>query len=468
MDIFIVACYLALVLAIGLWQGKKVKDLRTYAVAGRGYTSWVIFATLSASFIGGGFSMGNAEKVFRFGILNIVVLWGFSLQQFLVARFVAPRMERYSHAISVGDIMACHYGKIGQVFTGIFTFIFCAGILGAQVGATGNIFNILLGIHKSWGMFIGIGIVIIYNTVGGMGGVVATDVLQFVILAIGLPLTLILGIVHAGGLNNMVSLLPAGHFTIPGDYFNWLMLISLFLTFLLGETLSPPYVQRLFLGKNVGHTIRGNMASAIFSVPFFVVTGVIGLVALSINPSIDPNLAMPYVIKEILPIGLRGLVIAAVIAIVMSSADSFLNAASVSSINDVLRPLKLLPADKRKDLFIAQCMNVLLGVLAIIFALSIQSVLDILIYSYNFWAPIILVPLVSAIIGVKVSTRHFVAGGLGGVLGVLIWKVLFKNPYGIDGLIIGVLGNLIVFYLAVLFFPDKSVVNAEVKSAEQK
>ena len=444
------------VLAIGLWQGKKVKDLRTYAVSGRNYTSLVIFATLSASFIGGGFSMGNAEKVFRFGIISIVVLWGFSLQQILVAKFIAPRMGRYNHAISVGDIMACHYGKIGQVFTGMFTFVFCAGILGAQVGATGSIFNILLGIPRIWGIFIGIGIVIIYNTIGGMGGVIATDVLQFVILSIGLPLTLILGILHAGGLNNMVSLLPAGHLTIPGNYYNWLLLISLFLTFFLGEALSPPYVQRLFLGKNIRHTIRGNMASAIFSVPFFVVTGAIGLVALSVNPSIDPNMAMPYVIKEILPIGVRGLVIAAVIAIVMSSADSFLNAASVSSINDVLRPLNLLPADKRRDLLIAQFMNVLLGVLAIIFALSIQSVLDILIYSYNFWAPVILVPLVSAIMGVKVSVRHFIAGTFGGVLGVLIWKVLLKNPYGVDGLIIGVLGNLVFFYIAVLFFPKRN------------
>ena len=461
MDILIVVCYLIAVLAIGLWQGKKVKDLRTYAVSGRNYTSFIIFATLSASFIGGGFSMGNAEKVFRFGILNIAALWGFSMQQFLVAKFIAPRMERYNHAISVGDIMACHYGKIGQVFTGVFTFIFCAGILGAQVGATGNIFNILLGIPKEWGIFIGIGIVIIYNTVGGMAGVVATDVLQFVILSIGLPLTLVLGVLHAGGISHMVGLLPAGHLSIPGNYFTWLLFLSLFLTFLLGETLSPPYVQRLFLGKSIKHTVRGNMASSIFSIPFFVVTGAIGLVALSINPSIDPNLAMPYVIKEILPIGLRGLVIASVIAIVMSSADSFLNAASVSSINDVLRPLNLLPKDKRRDLLIAQFMNVLLGILSIVFALSIQSVIDILIYSYNFWAPVILVPLVSAIMGVRVSVRHFIAGTFGGVLGVLIWKVLLKNPYGVDGLIIGVLGNLVFFYFMVLFFPNKMAVNVD-------
>jgi len=455
MDIFIVACYLIAVLIIGVWQGRKVKDLRSYAVAGRDYSSFVIFATLSASFIGGGFSMGNAEKVFRFGIVNIFALWGFSLQQFLVSKFIAPRMGRYNHAITVGDIMACHYGKIGQVITGFFTFIFCAGVVGAQVGATGNIFNILLGMPKEWGMFIGIGIVIIYNTVGGMGGVVATDVLQFIILSIGLPLTMILGIIHAGGIDKMISLLPAGYLSVPGNYFSWLFFISLFFTFLLGETLAPPYVQRLFLGKKTKSTIKGNMASAVFSVPFFAITGVIGLIALSVNPALDPNMAMPYVIKEMLPIGLRGVVIAAVIAIVMSSADSFLNAASVSSINDILRPLNLLLHNKKNDLFIAQAVNILLGVLAIVFALSIQSVIDILIYSYNFWAPIILVPLVSAIIGVKVSKGNFISGALAGVFGVLIWKIFLHDPYGIEGLIIGVLCNFIVFYLTVCFAPKK-------------
>ena len=63
-DTIVVAIYLTLVLAIGLWKAGKLKTLEEYAVARRSYGALVIFATMSASFIGGGFSIGNAEKVF--------------------------------------------------------------------------------------------------------------------------------------------------------------------------------------------------------------------------------------------------------------------------------------------------------------------------------------------------------------------------------------------------------------------
>ena len=79
LDYIIIIFYLSVVLLVGLWSGKGMKTLQEFSVSHRSYGSMVIFATLSASFIGGGFSIGNAEKVFRFGIVNIVALWGFSL-----------------------------------------------------------------------------------------------------------------------------------------------------------------------------------------------------------------------------------------------------------------------------------------------------------------------------------------------------------------------------------------------------
>ena len=105
-DTAVVAAYLAVVLAVGLWAGRRQRSLVEYAVVGRSFGPFVIFATMSASFIGGGFSTGNAEKVFLFGIANIVGLWGFSLKEILVALYIAPKMDRFPTAISVGDIMA--------------------------------------------------------------------------------------------------------------------------------------------------------------------------------------------------------------------------------------------------------------------------------------------------------------------------------------------------------------------------
>ena len=388
--------------------------------------------------------MGNAEKVFLFGIVNIFALWGFSLKEILVASFIAPRMGKYPDAISVGDIMKKNYGKTGMVVSGIMAFAVCAGILGAQVGATGYIFNIFLGIPRFHSILIGCGIVIAYSTVGGMRSVVLTDVVQFVILAIGIPLTLILGINHVGGWSVMISSVPNTHFTFPGTGKTMAQFIALFLAFVFGETLVPPYVQRLFLSKKSSHTVKATLFSGIFSIPFFAVTGFIGIVALTIKPDLDPNSAMPFVISTVLPIGLKGLVIAGVISIVMSSADSFLNSASIAITHDVVEPLRKKRMSVSRELLFVRVINLFTGVVAIIFAVKIKSILDILLYSYNFWSPIILVPLTLAILGLKTDVRHFVAGALSGVLGVAIWNFVLKNPGGLDGLIIGLFCNFIV------------------------
>jgi len=452
-DQAIVVAYLIGILILGIWAGKGVSSMKQFSVAGRSFGTMVIFLTLSASFIGGGFSMGNAEKVFLFGIVNIFALWGFSIKEILVATLIAPRMDKYPNAISIGDIMYENYGNIAKIVTGILSIILCAGILGAQVGAIGYIFNVFLGIPQLYGILVGTGIVIVYSTIGGMRSVVFTDIVQFFILSIGITMTLIFGYFYVGGWSAIAASVPATHFTFLGSDWTLLQFISLFLTFLLGETLIQPYVQRLFLSKKAANTAKGTLWSGIFSFPFFVITGFIGIIALTIDPELNPNLAMPFVITEVLPIGLKGLVIAGVISIVMSSADSFLNGASVAFTHDVVKPLRSKEMSEKQELVLTRIFNIFVGILAVIVAIKIKSILDILIYSYNFWSPVMLVPLIAAILGLNVNIKHFIAGASAGVLGVLIWNFVFGSPGGFNGLIVGVFCNFLFFFVA--YFIDK-------------
>jgi solute:Na+ symporter, SSS family len=444
-DAGVVIVYLAGILLLGLWAGRGMKNLGDFSVAGRSYGSLVIFATLSASFIGGGFSVGNAEKVFLFGVANIVALWGFSLKEILVAKIIAPRMTRFPQAISVGDIMAVDYGKTGKVVAGVFAVMLCAGIVGAQVSAMGYIFNALLGLDRTWGILIGFSIVITYSTMGGMKAVIMTDIVQFLILAVGLPLALVLGIEYAGGLDAVMEATPQAHLAVPALGTGWIPFLSLFLVFILGETLVPPYVQRLCIGRNVDEVARGTLYSGLFSIPFFAVTGSIGLVALAIDPSLEPNLAMPFVVITVMPVVLKGIVIAGLLSVVMSSADSFLNSAAVALVNDVVKPLKASPLSEARELSWARLTTLGVGAGAVFFALSIESVIDILIYAYNFWSPILLAPLVATILGFGAGPKSLLAGGIAGVGGTLIWNQALGGPMGIDGMIVGIAANLIVF-----------------------
>lgn len=446
-DSIVVGVYLAAILVIGLWSGRHQRSLTEYAVVNRSYGSLVIFGTMAASFIGGGFSLGVAEKVFVLGIASVIGLWGFSLKEILVATIIAPRMNRFPDAISVGDIMVTNYGRIGKIITGIVGMILCAGIVGAQVGAIGYIFNVLLGLERLWGIAIGCGIVIVYTTLSGMRGVVITDLFQFAILAIGIPLTLVFGIVHIGGFDTLFATVPAEWVAIPGPNHSWLGIITLFLVFAVGETLVPPYVQRLCLSRDVRKTARGTLFSGLFSIPFFAMAGMIGLVALAIDPTIDGNQALPHVATVALPPVLLGLVVAAVIAIVMSSADSFLNSASIAFVNDIVQPLRHRPLDEKASLKLARIATLVIGLLSVGFAVSIASILDILIYAYTYWAPVVLVPLVATILGWRKGPAAFVSAAFVGLVVAVVWNDVLGRPADIEGIILGVLANFACFAL---------------------
>lgn len=447
LDYSVIALFLMLTLGVGALAGRRITDIKAFAVGSRHYGTFALFATLSASYIGGGYTFGLTEKTFESGISYILCLLGFSLQLFLVALFLAPKMRRFKDAYSVGDIMEKLYGRRAKLITGLASALVCSGIIGAQVKATGFVFKLFLGIDPTIGILLGCGIVIAYAVYGGMRAVIATDILQFSVLVIAIPLTLYFGIKHVGGVDALISTLPAQHLEIPGAL-GIATLVSLFLSLLLGEAMVPPYVQRLFIARDTKTTARGTLLSSLLSVPFFVISGAIGLIALSLNGDLNPNMSLPFVISTVLPAGLKGLAVAGIVACIMSSADSFLNAAAIAIVNDLIKPLRKAKLNGTQELSLTRLLTLFIGVLAIVFALSMDSALDILLYSYNFWSPIILLPLCLGIIGVKASSRDFLVAAGSGVIAVIVWNIFWAEQTGFDGLVIGVFANLLGFMIS--------------------
>lgn len=445
-DSIVVGVYLIAIIIIGIFASTHIKSLRDYSTSNRKYGAFVLMATLSASFIGGGFSTGNASKVATLGIGNILALCGFSISIFIVGKFIVPKIKPFEKAISCGEIMKAAYGKRAQLFTGIFGMLLCAGILGAQIGAIGYIFNIFLGLPSMYGIMIGFGIVLFYSTIGGMRSIVATDVIQFVSLGIGMPLLLFYSIRLTGGVDHIIAETPPELFHITNGY-STVGFISLFLTLALGEALVPPYVQRLLMGRNLKTTSRGTIYSSLISVPFFIITGLIGLVGAVYfaGTEINTDSIMQSMIKVAAPVGIKGIIIAGMFSIVMSSADSFLNSASVLLVNDVIIPLKSKSLTTQQTLNTARAFTLLIGLIAVLLAVLIPNLLDILIFSYTFWSPVILFPLAMALLSIKANSVTFYASMIAGAVVTIIWSYVLQNPFELDGTIAGFLVNAVTF-----------------------
>ncbi len=443
LDCGLVVGYLAVLLFIGLRGGQKVKDAADFTAVNGRYGTGVIFATLAASYIGGGFSSGNASEAFSHGIGSTLALMGFALAMMGIGRFLVGGVARFQGVSTVGGIVATDYGRGAGVLCGIFSFLSCVGVVAAQMEAMGLTFHTLLGVPETVGVLIGCGIVVIYTTLGGMQSVIAADMVQFTLLAVGMPLLLMGGLHRVGGIGAVIHAVPTAYWNPLNGSTLWGFL-SLFLSLAVGEALAPPYTARLLLGRTPSVTARATVLSGAFAVPFFVITGLIGLTAFALDPLGDAATALPRMILGVLPVGVRGLVMAATVSIMLSAADGFLNGATVGLVCDAVMPL-FPKTHPRVQLQLLRYSNLLIGGGAVALALWLPNIFDILLVAYSFWCPVMLVPLIAAFRGVRVSRRGFYTAVVGGFVTSFCWSLLLGNPLGIHGSVIGLLVNAGVF-----------------------
>ncbi len=442
-DRLIVFGYLVILVAVGLRGGQRVKNADDFTATGKRCGTGVVFATLSASFIGGGYSSGNAAAAYETGIGTSLALFGFSIGMLLIGNYLVPGVARFPHAKTVGGIMGEAYGERARQLTGIFSFLCCAGVVGAQMESIGLVFHSLLGVSKTVGTLIGCSVVLLYTTFGGMESVLTADMIQFFLLALGMPLLLLIAVVAGGGpvtvWNNIPNELlnPLNGTTLPA-------FLSLFFSMMCGEALAPPYMQRLLIGKTPRATARGTMLSGLFSMPFFLVTAGIGLTARALGLGGEAATVMPDLILRVLPVGLRGLLMAAMTSIILSAADGFLNGAAVSLTCDTILPSR--PSmDDHAQLRCLRTVNFVTGAAAMTVAFLVPNVFSILLLAYSFWSPAILVPLAAALLGVKTDERTFLRSLTAGLSICLVWNHILGQPLGIDGTTVGTLANLVVF-----------------------
>ncbi|MEM7494862.1 MAG: ATP-binding protein, partial [Myxococcota bacterium] len=357
-------------------------------------------------------------------------------------------------AISSGDIMEHFYGKLGKVVAGLGSVMICTGWLASQVVALGIVFEVFLQLPATWGVWLGAGIVLFYSAVGGMRAIAATDVFQFAVLLIAIPLLCIVGLQKAGGISGIeaavassgkLSFLPHGEHALQQWSIFWIFLVP---------KLEPHALQRVLLARDTRQAGKAYITTGIFTAIFYLVSGTLGLVALALLPNIESAQALPRLIQEFVPIGVKGMFLAGLLAVIMSSADSVLHVASVSFAHDVALPLtSCWLTQGKRELRLAQIAALVLGLISISVALYLPDGLAIVLGAVQFWGPFVTVPLFAAVFGFRASSRTFLITTVCAALSLLMWHQILTPMTQIKGLVPTLLINTIVFFTARLFDP---------------
>ncbi|GIX04003.1 MAG: sodium:solute symporter [Planctomycetaceae bacterium] len=393
LDHAFIMAYLLFTLAIGAWVSVYVRTGREFFLAGRTLPWWAVGVSLVATDIGGTDLIGVGGAAYRYGLVVANFEWIGCVPAMIVAAFVfIPHLWRCG-VTTIPEYLERRFDGRVRLAVALCWVVFMACNLGVMLLASAKLMQELVGwpvARTIW--FIGV-FVWFYTWSGGLAAVVYTDVLQGLVMMGGCAALVIAGMWELGGWQNLVHQVHAAvstsprHLLAPHDYFRLVLPVDTSspfpwpaILFGLAFIISPAYwmgnqaiVQRALGTRSVYEARAAYVWGALLKnlIPFLI--AIPGLMAIALIPDLpDADAALPTLIGRLLPAGMKGVFIAAFLAALMSSVDSYLNSASTLLTHDVYRRWLRPQADERRLLWVGRWLTVLLTGWGIFFAFQLQ------------------------------------------------------------------------------------------------
>ncbi len=348
------AAYMLLMLAVGLWSRRRIKDSVDFLIAGRRLPLLLTAGTIFATWFCGGTLMGSAAQSYLFGAQGVIFdPWGSTLSLLLTA-LIFGRLMRRGGYLTIIDYFDLRYGKKMGLLASLIQVVAEIGWIGGQLVAFGMILQIFAGIPFLWGTAISCAVLIIYTCLGGMWSVTVTDFLQAGFIIAGVAALLFTVVPQVGGWSFLIShagsradlpamaLLPTrdygylGYLALPG----WLYYLGAWLSTGLGDIPSQDLAQRLLAAKNERVASGGAAIAACLYLAVGMAPVMLGSVMFQLNPELtvgETEMILPFLAISYLPPYLTVAFAVALIAALMSSSDSALLAAASVIGRNVLR-----------------------------------------------------------------------------------------------------------------------------------
>lgn len=434
-----IAVYLLGLLAVGVWKSRGVETQDDIMVAGRRLGTGVLALTMLATWVGTGSLLGGAGAGYRYGLAAIWFSAG-AWAGILVLWRIAPRARAFAR-YTVPDLLEARYHPAAQVLGTLVTIVAYTTITAYQFRGGSLILNLTVdfdavvagwtGIDWPWGVIVTALVVITYTSLAGMLSVAYTDVVNGLMLAAGLLIATPFFLADAGGFGTLRASLPAEHFTLFGTL-TPLEILGLGLpamVLLLGEA---NMYQRFYSARSEATARRAVPVWFVLTVgieALIVVLAVLGRVVypeLSIEDGEHERILLT-VLRGALPLSVGAAMLAAAVAIVVSTGTSFLLVPATNVVNDLyvryLRP----DAAQRTRVRLMRVVIVALGVWAFVQLAFFTTVLEMALYAYTMYGS-----LTPAILATFFWRRATAAGAVSsiaaGMATTFLWQ--FGGPRG--------------------------------------
>lgn len=471
----IVAAYLAVIFAVGIYASRYVNDSTDFLLAGQRLGPVLLIGTLAATHLGGGFVVGISESSYETGMSGISYAIGLGLGLVLLGLVVAGPMRSLA-IFTVPDYLEHRYGsKLVRGLAALLSLVAIVGIIAAQVGATAGALGIM-GVSPQTGAIVATILFIVYTAASGMWGVTLTDGIQVLVILFGLPVAAILALQQMGGLGALQEGVAQAEIGLSASEFlsplggGWSLLLGATVPAIMYTLIGQDFYQRLLSARDARTARLGALVSGVVLVALGVFPALIGIAARLLYPELaDSAQALPTLVTEVLPVWAGAVVVAAIVAAVTSTANSLLTAGTSHIVNDIYKHLLGGADDTRKMLALSRVFTLVLGVAALLFAIAASGIIDALIYSYTMYASGVFVPVVAGLLWWRGTAAGAVAGIAAGAIAGLLGVTGIISYGGVPEIMVGGLVSLVAYVaVSLMTKPNTPGGHSEIPSSETK
>ncbi len=422
-DSIIFSLFLIANLALGLFSSRGITTIKEYAVGDRKFTTAVIVSTIVATWIGGHDFMNSLSEAHKNGLNYIWVLVFADLTCIsFVGYFFSARMGEFLGKLSIAEAMGDLFGRHVRIITAICGFIGIAGVIAIQFQVAGKLTHYAFGIEEKYGIIIAAIIVTSYSALGGIKAVTFTDVIQFITFSITIPLIayfLLHNTETTSYVAESLSNNPLYDYTIVFDFTRPEPMQALFLfLFLAIPDFSPTIFQRISIAKDTLQVRQSFIVAGLICGFVQAMLCCIGVILFTTHPELESSDVVPYLVAQsAVIVGFKGLILAGVMSMVMSTVDSCINCSSVLMVHDFCKSLNIKLF--KNELASTRIVAVLIGVIAVLISMKEGSILELLTFAFSFYMPVVTVPFVMAILGFRSSGKSVLLGMAGGAIAVM-------------------------------------------------
>jgi sodium/proline symporter len=447
--------YFIAIFYIGYIAYRKTSNIADYLLGGRQLGRWTTALSAGASDMSGWLLLGLPGYAYVAGMEAIWIAASLLVGTYLNWLFVAPRLrvksEQLDNALTLPEYLENRFNDNSHVLrliTAIFILVFFLFYTSSGLVAGGKLFESTFGLPYTWAVICGAITILAYTAIGGFLAVAWTDLLQGLLMALALAIVAIFVMGDLGGpssvinqVNNTNPALTDMFSNASSEPLTIIGLISL-LGWGLGYFGQPHILIRFMAIKNVS-LIKDSRRIAttwtLFSLCAALVIGISGIVYLD-TPLAGPDSETIFIVLVQLifhPV-IAGICLAAILAAIMSTADSQLLVSSSAVTEDIYKLLFRKQATDHELVMVSRLSVIVIGVIATLLALNPNSnVLDLVSYAWGgfgaAFGPVMLFSLFSE----NMNKYSAMAGVLVGAITVIVWKQLSGGIFELYELVPG-------------------------------